>query len=212
MPQPFPSDYFKRQDDSADSLFYTQARKVVHIDDKAIALLTDYYARHLPQNGVLLDLMSSWRSHLPATITPQRITGLGMNEDEMQSNPQLNEFVLQDLNKNPRLPFPDQSFDAATCAVSVQYLTQPLAVFQEVNRVLKPGGIFILSFSNRCFPTKAVAVWLASTDRQHVALVERYFAESENWFDVQAEEKKGPHDPMFIVSGRRLQKMASDNL
>ncbi|NJR12432.1 class I SAM-dependent methyltransferase [bacterium] len=204
MAHPFPPDYFRRHDESDDPIFYAPSRKVVHIDDKAIALLQDYYRRFLPQQAVLLDLMSAWRSHLPPTFTPQRVVGVGMNDDEMRNNPQLNEFIVHDLNKNPLLPFADQTFDAATCAVSVQYLTRPLEVFKEVNRVLKPGGIFIVSFSNRCFPTKAVAVWLSSTDRQHIALVERYFAESENWHQVDVEGKSGLHDPMFIVSGRRL--------
>jgi SAM-dependent methyltransferase len=204
MARPIPSEYFQRHDESDDPLFYMQPRKVVHIDAGAIQLLQEYYARYLPKDGVLLDLMSSWRSHLPSSLTPQHVIGLGMNEEEMRENPQVNEFVVHDLNRNPLLPFPDQKFDAVTCAVSVQYLTRPIEVFQEVNRVLKPGGIFIVSFSNRCFPTKAVAVWLASTDRQHLDLVERYLHEAGNWHEINMEGKSGVHDPMFIVSARRL--------
>ena len=203
MAPSIPTEYFQRHDESDDPLFYRQPRKVVHIDENAIRLLQDYYARCLPQDGVLLDLMTAWRSHLPASVTPQHVTGLGMNEEEMRDNPQLNTFVAHDLNRNPKLPFPDQKFDAVTCAVSVQYLTKPVEVFQEVNRVLKPGGIFIVSFSNRCFPTKAVAVWLNSTDRQHLDLVERYLHEAGNWHEIDRESKSGAHDPMFIVSARR---------
>ena len=203
MSRSIPSEYFQRHDEADDPLFYIHPRKVVHIDHGAIQLLQEYYALRLPKEGVLLDLMSSWRSHLPPSITPQHVTGLGMNEDEMRDNPQLDTFVVHDLNRNPVLPFDDQTFDAVTCAVSVQYLTQPVAVFQEVNRVLKPGGIFIVSFSNRCFPTKAVSVWLASSDRQHLDLVERYFNEAGNWHQIDMEGKSGAHDPMFIVSARR---------
>lgn len=203
MARPLPSEYFQRHDESDDPLFYIQPRKVVHIDDHAIRNLRDYYAQHLPREAVLLDLMSSWRSHYPPDLKPEQVIGLGMNDEEMRENPQLNEYIVHDLNRNPRLPFADQQFDAVTCAVSVQYLTQPVEVFQEVNRVLKPGGIFIVSFSNRCFPTKAVAVWLASTDRQHLDLVERYLNEAGNWHEIEADVKSGPHDPMFIVSARR---------
>jgi len=203
MAPSIPTEYFQRHDESDDPLFYRQPRKVVHIDENAIRLLQDYYALCLPEDGVLLDLMTAWRSHLPASVTPQHVTGLGMNEEEMRDNPQLNDFVAHDLNRNPKLPFPDQTFDAVTCAVSVQYLTKPVEVFQDVNRVLKPGGVFIISFSNRCFPTKAVAVWLTMTDRQHLDLVERYLHEAGNWHEIDRESKSGPHDPMFIVSARR---------
>ncbi|GAB4518418.1 MAG: class I SAM-dependent methyltransferase [Anaerolineae bacterium] len=200
----FPPEYFNKQDTSDDALFYTFPRKVVHIDDHAIQVVTAHMRRRLPPGGVYLDLMSSWRSHLPDDLNPARVVGLGMNADEMADNPQLDEVVVHNLNQQPTLPFEDQLFDAAFCTVSVQYLTQPVDVFREVNRVLKPGGVFLVTFSNRCFPTKAVAVWTATNDRQHVGLVTQYFEKAGNWRDIQAEEKTRLFaDPLYAVYAYR---------
>lgn len=198
-----PDEYFERHDDSPDEQFYIYPRKVVHIDEGAIAALWNVYAQWLPPGGAYLDLMSSWRSHLPDTLKPERVTGLGMNAEEMADNPQLDDYAVQNLNRNPVLPYADDEFDAAMCAVSVQYLTQPVAVFREVRRVLKPGAPFVVSFSNRCFPTKAVAVWVKSSDRQHLALVTRYFELAGGWQDLAAEMVQGRHDPLYIVRARR---------
>lgn len=200
----FPTEYFRRDDESDDSLFYRSARKVVHIDDTAILLLKAYYGTILPQGGVLLDLMSSWRSHYPDDLMPARVYAQGMNAEEMADNPQLDEYFVQNLNQQSRLPYADRFFDAVTCAVSVQYLVQPVAVFREINRVLKPNGVFIVSFSNRCFPTKAIAAWRTMTDMQHVALVASYFEAAGNYSDINTElQTSGRHDPLFIVSARR---------
>src|SRR5690349_16445073 len=130
---PFPDSYFQRPDESDDSLFYVAPRKVVHIDDGAIQALREQFAALLPQGGVYLDLMSSWRSHLPDTLKPSHVIGLGMNAEEMHDNPQLSRHVVHNLNIDPVLPFESAAFDAAFCTVSVQYLTQPIAVFREVN-------------------------------------------------------------------------------
>src|SRR5262249_10490929 len=158
-----------------DDRFYDFARKVVHIDDGAIAALGRLYAELLPPGGRLLDLMSSWRSHLPAGFPVREMIGLGLNAEEMADNPQLPGHVVPDVNRGPRLAFGDGEFDGAMCAVSVQYLLHPVRLFQDVRRVLRPSAPFIVSFSNRCFPTKAVAVWLGSTDVQHLTLVRAYF-------------------------------------
>jgi ubiquinone/menaquinone biosynthesis C-methylase UbiE len=144
--------------------------------------------------------MSSWRSHLPAGLG--EVTGLGMNEAEMQDNPQLDSFVVHDLNRSPILVFEDASFDAVLCAVSVQYLTRPFEVFADCRRVLREDGICIVSFSNRCFPTKAVRVWLSTTDNGHRILVRRYLERS-GFRDVADEELSTPDDPLFVVYGRR---------
>jgi SAM-dependent methyltransferase len=206
----FPPDYFRRQDESDDFHFYTTARKVVHIDDAAIATLTDFLRETLPAGGALLDLMSSWRSHLPPEMSFSRVVGLGMNGEEMADNPQLSEHVVHSLNANPFLPFDDDSFDAAVCTVSVQYLVNPLAVFAEVGRVLKPGAPFVVSFSNRCFPTKAVAIWRATDDQQHMELVAQYFAQAGGWTNIRAQYKAGRRsffgggsDPLYVVWGER---------
>ena len=132
------------------------------------------------------------------------VVGLGLNAEEMADNPQLTRAIVHDVNGDPRLPFGDEAFEGAMCAVSIQYLTAPLVVFREVRRVLRPGAPFIVSFSNRCFPTKAVAVWLGTTDPQHVALVRAYFEGTGGWVDV-TEEDRSPGDdgdPLYAVWAR----------
>lgn len=166
---------FHRMDDSADSLFYARPRKVVHIDEGAIEAVTDLYRELLPERGSILDLMSSWRSHLPPEVSYERVCGLGMNTEELDDNPQLSERVIHDLNHDPRLPFDDDEFDGVCCCVSVQYLQHPQEIFAEVARVLTPGGPFIVTFSNRCFPTKAINIWRTMDDKMHVRLVQSYF-------------------------------------
>jgi SAM-dependent methyltransferase len=141
-------------DPSDDALFYATPRRVVHLEPGAIEALRARYDGLLPRPGRILDLMSSWRSHLPDGLGP--VTGLGMNAEEMADNPQLADVVVHDLNTDPRLPFADATFTAVVCAVSVQYLLQPVEVFTDARRVLMEGGPLIVSFSNRCFPTKAV--------------------------------------------------------
>ena len=148
--------------------------------------------------------MSSWRSHLPEGLRVREVVGLGLNAAEMADNPQLTSAIVHDVNRDPRLPFGDEAFDGAMCAVSIQYLTDPLAAFREVRRVLRPGAPFVVSFSNRCFPTKAVAVWLGTTDTQHVALVRGYFQAAGGWMDVREEDRSpgGGGDPLYAVWAR----------
>jgi hypothetical protein len=192
-------DPFARVDDEDDARFYAVARKVTHIEDGAIEALRSYYGSVLPPGGDVLDLMSSWRSHLPASALG-RVVGLGMNGAEMADNPQLDEWVVHDLNAQAGLPFDDGSFDAAVCTVSVQYLTAPVEVFTEVRRVLRPGGPFAVAFSNRCFPTKAVAIWRYGTDAEHVDLVRAYFG-SAGFTGVEDRRLPSPDDPVFVVRG-----------
>lgn len=194
---------FQRQDESPDSKFYQEARLTVHIDDAAIAAATAVYRELLPEGGMILDLMSSWRSHLPEDVSFARVTGLGMNEAELAANPQLDEFTVRDLNADPTLPFADEAFDGAVVTVSVQYLTRPVETFQAVRRVLKPNAPFIFTFSNRCFPTKAIAAWLATSDRDHAAIIATYFQKSGGWGEVYAQDRsprgRGANDPLFAV-------------
>jgi SAM-dependent methyltransferase len=197
-------DPFARIDDTDDAAFYEPERKVVHLEPGAIAALRAFYARVLPPGGAVLDLMASWRSHLPEELGPERlgpVTGLGMNAAEMAENPQLDDFVVHDLNRRPTLPFPDDRFDAVACAVSVQYLTRPLEVFGEVVRVVRPGGPIVVSFSNRCFPTKAVAIWRAGGDAAHRRLVREYLERS-GVAAVTDEQPPTSDDPLFVVWGR----------
>ncbi|MEZ4860574.1 MAG: class I SAM-dependent methyltransferase [Caldilineaceae bacterium] len=205
-----PQTYFRRQDESNDELFYTMPRLVVHIDDGAIRALTALLAKLLPAGGVYLDLMSSWRSHLPDELRPKRVVGLGLNGAEMADNPQLDAFLVHNLNETPTLPFQAAEFDAAVCTVSVQYMTNPLAVFQEVNRVLQPHGLFVLSFSNRCFPTKAIAAWLAGGDAQHLALVQSYFTLSGNWTQPKSAAHTPRHaDPLYVAWAYKLADLSN---
>jgi SAM-dependent methyltransferase len=168
----FPPGFFARADETDDAAFYGPPRLVTHIDDRAIAAVGALYAE-LGLRGEVLDLMSSWISHFPEP--PRRLVGLGMNAAELAANPALAEHVVQDLNADPRLPFADASFDAVTCCVSVDYLVDPVPVFREVARVLRPGGPFVVTFSNRCFPTKAIRGWLHTDDEGHLRIVHAYF-------------------------------------
>jgi SAM-dependent methyltransferase len=178
MPSRFPPEAFKREDESLDALFYTEPRLVKHIDDYAVAAVGEAYRRFLREDGEYLDLMSSWVSHFPDDFPIRRMIGLGMNEDELRANPRLSSYVVRDLNLDPTLPYEDDRFDGVTLAVSVQYLTQPVKVFAEIARVLKPMAPLIVSFSNRCFPTKAVRIWLSGNSRARGRLIASYMDES----------------------------------
>jgi hypothetical protein len=169
-----PAFAFEKEDPDDDARFYTEARLVTHIDDQAIAALTELYRRRLPPGGRVLDLMSSWVSHLPPEVDYAEVVGHGMNADELAANPRLTRRFVQDLNRDPALPLETDSLDAAMICVGVQYLTAPVAVFRELTRVLRPGAPLIVSFSNRCFPTKAVRVWLSLDGRGHARLVALY--------------------------------------
>ncbi len=201
----FPPSAYAREDDSSDDRFYVAPRRVVHIDDGAIAALGRLYSEVLPVDGRLLDLMSSWRSHLPPAVGAREVVGLGLNADEMADNPQLTRHVVHDVNRDPRLPFGEASFDGAMCAVSIQYILHPVLLFREVRRVLRPGAPFVVSFSNRCFPTKAVAIWLGSVDAQRLTLVRAYFEAAGGFADAKEEDRSpsGDGDPLFAVWARR---------
>ena len=200
-----PSGSFKRYDESDDGAFYVYPRLTAHIDDPARAALTQLLREELPPGGQILDLMSSYVSHLPPEVGYGRVVGLGMNDDELRLNAQLDERLTQDLNQNPGLPFADASFDGAACTVSVQYLTRPVEVFAEVGRVLRPGAPFVVSFSNRCFPSKAVQIWVNSSDAQHMELVGRYFELAGRVGAIRSFDRSPRRwlsDPLFAVLGR----------
>lgn len=162
-------------DKSEDDLFYSYPRFVTHVDDGFIDQLTNLYRERLKPNSRILDLMSSWVSHLPEEVEFAHVEGHGLNEEELAKNPRLNHYIVQNLNANPKLPFDDQEFDAVLNAVSVQYLQYPEAVFSEIHRILKPGGLAIISFSNRMFYEKAIAAWRDGTENSRVQLVKTYF-------------------------------------
>jgi hypothetical protein len=200
-----PQGAFAKIDGDDDALFYEAPRLVCHIDDTAVAALTEFYRTALPKGGVLLDLMSSWVSHLPPEIEYGEIIGHGMNAEELAANPRFSRWFVQNLNRDASLPLPGDSVDAAMICVSVQYLQQPAAVLREVARVLRPGGPVVISFSNRCFPTKAVAIWHRLDDDGHAALVERYLRHA-GFEQIEthrlAEWIEDESDPLIAVVGR----------
>ena len=200
---PFKPTFFEREDDSPDALFYAQARLLVHIDDGAIEAARRLYAELLPERGAVLDLMSSWKSHMPEELSWKRLCGLGMNEEELRANEQLTEYLMHDLNRRPAMPFGDDEFDGAVVTVSVQYLTKPVEVFREVCRVLKPGAPFVITYSNRMFPSKAVRIWRALDDRERAGLIATYFKHAGGFGEVTMEDRSiesgGSSDPLYAV-------------
>ena len=196
-----PATAFVKLDPAPDSLFYALPRLVTHIDSAAIAAVTALYRKVLPPGGTILDLMSSWVSHLPDDVGYTAVIGHGLNADELAANPRLARFFVQDLNIDPVLPLDDASVDAVTCCVSVQYLQQPVAVMHELRRVLRPGGCVVITFSNRCFPTKATAIWSRLGGADRVRLV-GLFLEQAGFPDVGGFDllpEGGPGDPLHAV-------------
>ncbi|MSP66648.1 MAG: methyltransferase domain-containing protein [Alphaproteobacteria bacterium] len=198
---PLPPQLTQRIDDGDDALFYAPPRLVTHIDAAAIAALGACFVRRLPAGGAILDLMSSWVSHLPE-VDYRSVTGLGMNQVELDANPRLTHRLVHDLNRSPALPFAAAAFDACLITVSVQYLTRPVAVFAEIARVLRPGGECLVTFSNRLFPTKAIALWRALDAAGHADLVAFYFRSAGGFSDLFQEDLSpapGRSDPLWLV-------------
>lgn len=199
-----PAEMFRRVDESPDAEFYAEPRLVAHIDEATIAALTALYRELLPPGASLLDLMSSWISHLPEDVAYARVAGLGMNATELAANPRLSDFAVHDLNVDPELPYADAAFDAVLNAVSVQYLVRPVAVFAQVARVLRPGGLALVAMSHRLFPTKAIAAFHALGPGQRVDLVRRYF-DAAGGFEPPRFIDRSPEgaDPLWVVAARR---------
>jgi SAM-dependent methyltransferase len=205
----FPPGFFDRADDAPDPVFYGPPRLVTHIDDGAIAAVGALYVElgidgSAPVPRRVLDLMSSWVSHF--RTPPSELVVLGMNADELAANPAATERLVHDLNADPRLPLPDADVDAAVCCVSIDYLTRPIEVLADVGRVLRPGGALAITYSNRCFPTKAVRGWLATDDAQH-GLVVAELVRRTGLFDeprVALRTPPGRGDPLYAVTATRL--------
>lgn len=211
MGQPFQSYDFIRQDEGDDALFYREPRLVVHIDNQAIAAIGELF-RYVFSPGeagdtgavpTILDLMSSWRSHWPKGLPKARLVGLGLNAVEMEKNVDLDAHVVHDVNTDSSLPFDDASFDGVVITVSIQYLVRPVEVFREVNRVLKPGGVFLVIFSNRMFFTKAVRIWVMSGDRDRMELVATYMELASNFEGLTRmylnPDRSETEDPVYAV-------------
>ena len=194
---------FGKADPTPDSDFYRQPRFVLHIDDRAVAAVTGLYRELFAPGDTLLDLMSSWVSHLPEEVRYAAVVGLGLNAAELAANPRLSGRFVQDLNAEPTLPLETASFDGAALCVSVQYLQSPVAVLREVARVLRPEAPLAITFSNRCFPTKAVAIWTALPPGAHAGLVAAYLHEA-GFAAVETREllPGSGGDPLWAVLGR----------
>ncbi len=214
---------FRRDDESDDAVFYRVPRLVTHIDDEAVGVIRAIYGSHVRSGMRVLDLMSSFRSHIPEDVRLQALEGLGLNGEEMEKNPQLTGFVIHDLNRDHRLPFRDRSFDAVICTVSVEYLVKPFEVFAEVARVLEPGGIFIVTFSNRWFPPKTIRVWRELHEFERMGLVLEYFQQTGQFQDLHTYSSRGrprpfhdkyfletqQSDPVYAVWGRTPKEVAT---
>lgn len=191
----------EKLDPTSDLAFYDYPRFVTHVDDHFLQQLTDLYRDRLQPQTSILDLMSSWVSHLPEEMAFAQVQGHGMNAQELARNPRLDRYVVQDLNANPKLPFEDQSFDAVLCTVSVQYLQYPEAVFSEIYRVLKPQGQCIISFSNRMFYQKAISAWRDGSERDRVALVKGYFESVPRFSTPEVITRSNAASPLLKLMG-----------
>lgn len=201
MTELFP-EFFRRHDERPDELFYRRPREASHIDDAARAVARQWYAELLAPGGRVLDLCAGLRSHLPEHLA--HVIGVGLCPQELERNERVDEALLLDLNGDPTLPISDASLDGVVCTVSVQYLVQPVALFREVARTLKPGAPFAVLFSTRMFPSKAVLAWRASDDAAHHRLVREYF-EHAGGFDPPDTLRHVPEqgDPLYGLVARR---------
>ena len=215
----FPQDAFTRLDETDDAKFYSTDRFVEHLDSLALKTIEELIGSLVVEdNPVILDLMASWDSHIPESITGAKVIGLGLNENELRRNKALDHYLLHDLNEDPSLPFTDATFDVVICTVSVDYMTRPVEVFKDVGRILKPGGLFLVIFSNRMFPQKAVQIWRSSSENERVFLVEDFFNRTGLFDKTQVfvsrgkprprDDKYAHHniasDPIYAVYANRL--------
>ncbi len=193
-------DSFRRMDEESDEKFYAIPRFTSHIDCFAMDAITDLYRQHLPNNAVILDLMSSLFSHLPEDVSYQRVVGLGMNARELANNKQLTETVVHDLNAEPTLPFDDDEFGAGLLCVSIDYLIHPITVLKEMGRVLKSDSPLIITYSDRYFETKATAAWLSLTDEQRGYLIKSFLVEAGCFENIQMMDCSPEFgDPLYAI-------------
>ena len=198
-----PAFWFQRADDESDDVFYQQPRMVAHIDDATMLALTDFYQDFLPEDAHILDLMSSWLSHLPPQKSFARVAGLGMNAEELAANTQLTERHVQNLNQGPQLPYAEASFDRVLIVVSIQYLTQPVHVLRSALRTIKPGGAIAIAMSHRLFPTKAIAAFQGLQRDDKMKLVS-YCLERSGFEQIQFHDQSPQDaDPLWIITAHR---------
>ena len=198
-------DAFSRADETDDAIFYARDRLVSHLDSRALSTIEGLIGQLIVEDQpVILDLMASWDSHIPRSLSPSRVVGVGLNESELAENPALSEYVIHDLNREPRLPCSEEAFDAVLCTASVDYLTRPVEVFRDVGRILKPGGLFLVIFSNRYFQAKVVKIWRDASEEERTYLVHGYFAESGHFGEPALFVSRGkprPEDDKYAPLG-----------
>jgi FKBP-type peptidyl-prolyl cis-trans isomerase 2 len=208
---------FQRQDVRSDLLYYQKPRLVQHIDDQAIQVVKNLYGELVNDGMQVLDLMSSWKSHLPEDLRLNKLSGLALNAEELAKNVDLTDWIVHDLNENPKLPYRTGSYDAAICSVSIEYLIDPETVFKEIGRILRPGGLFIVTFSNRWFPEKVINIWNDLHEFERMGLVMEYFQKSKMFKDLETYSIRGlprptddkyfpelmDSDPIYAVWGYR---------
>jgi hypothetical protein len=213
----FSDEPFTRTNEDKDPMFYKNPRLVTHVDDTAISVIRRIYGQILKNGTKVLDLMSSWRSHVPQNIKLASLIGLGLNREEMLQNPQLTDHIIHDLNREPLLPFTDNEFDAVICTVSVEYLIHPFEVFEDIARILKTDGYFIVTFSNRWFPPKVIRIWTELHDFERMGLVLEYFLQTGLYKNLNTYSMRGlprdeddryypvtPYsDPVYAVWGQK---------
>jgi SAM-dependent methyltransferase len=204
-------EFFRRVDEAPDELFYRTPRlQAHHIDEGADKAAHDIYNELLPTGGNILDFMAGWESHLPNKF--HSVVGLGLNKTELESNPLISESVVYDINVNAELPFKDNQFDGVVCTASVQYMTRPDDTFPEIARCLKPGAPFIVAFSNRMFPSKAVLAWRSSDDAAHTRLVRSYFSQAPAFTDVSTRSFVPANgDPLYVVWAYKRKALSNLN-
>jgi SAM-dependent methyltransferase len=182
---------FSRQDPAADEVFYATPRLVDHLDKNCSQQIAELYRQLIPHDGRILDLMSSWISHLPTDFANANITGLGMNQHELEQNPMLTQTLVHDLNQQAALPFDDQVFDAVICTASIEYLVNPDQVFTELSKILKPGAPLVITFSNRWFPPKAIQAWGHAHEFERMGLVLEYFIRNGDFDNLHSYSLRG---------------------
>lgn len=215
---PLPFDYpFTRENEVADPIFYAKPRLISHLDRQAREHLQAFYGEKLDNGGKILDLMASWQSHLPEKLADCRVTGLGLNQEELSQNPQLQDFLVQDLNKEPSLPFAENSFDAVICTVSFEYLLNPLPILTDLARIIRPDGQLLLAISNRWFPGMEISIWGQLHDFERQGLILGLLRRTELFTSLSSQSLRGyprpmddPHagrfaesDPLFFVTARK---------
>lgn len=206
---PYTKADFRRYDETTDGEFYSSPRYTRHIDDDAVKALTKFHTKFFKNGDDILDLCASIESYVPPFLQTN-IIGLGMNEDELKANSRLSSWNICDLNIDPKLPYKANSFDFVICALSIDYLTKPLDVCEEIGRVLKPNGQVLISFSDRVFSTKAVQMWMGSSNEDHIYIVASYLHYCHKFADIQVDDISPRRignslsgDPLYVISAKR---------